>query len=133
MKNHNTTIIFISTILLTIYLLLVGLFYPYKTTLINIQVDLWIVLLIMVIFELLSTITFQLRIIYTQKYIESKKEHYRFLASGIAAISWIIAGCLGILLINGNDSLTSALLKFVPVAIATFNGVFITLGAKNGN
>lgn len=88
-----------------------------------------IIFMIMFIFEIMSTITFQLRIWLTQKNKIS-------LAALIGASSWLIAGFQGIMLINGSidgiSDIFTFLLKIPPVFIATFNGILFNTYFKKG-
>lgn len=67
--------------------------------------------------ELLSTITFQLRLWLTSKDKISA-------AASIGATSWMIAGLQGILLIGGSNDSIQFLIKMLPVGIATYIGIY---------
>lgn len=74
-------------------------------------------LAIMFFLELLSTTTFQLRLWLTGKDKISA-------AASVGATSWMIAGLQGILLIGGSNDSIQFLIKMLPVAIATYIGIY---------
>lgn len=127
MKNKHLLII--TNLILLIYIL-TSIFWldNYKATLIDVKTHPVFILTIMFIFELISTFTFQARIKLTQK------SKYK-LAALIGAISWMVAGLQGLVLINGDidgmNNITTFFIKMPPVMIATFNGILI-LGVRNG-
>lgn len=80
-----------------------------------------LVLLIMFLLEIISTITFQLRI-----YLTSINRIQT--AATIGAMSWLIAGVQGMILINGTligmNDLVAFSIKLLPVGIATYLGIY---------
>lgn len=121
MKNKH--ILILTNIILFIYLLITMFLLRYNTAyLMDWEVHPTIIFLIMFLFEIISTITFQLRIFFTQR---NKIK----IAALLGASSWLIAGFQGILLVNGSISgiseMGTFLLKIPPVFIATFNGILI--------
>lgn len=128
MKNKH--ILWITHLILITYLVITMIFLRNNTGyLMDWKVHPTIIFMIMFIFEIMSTITFQLRIWLTQK-------NKIRLAALIGASSWLIAGFQGILLINGSiegiNELFTFLLKIPPVFIATFNGILINSYFKKG-
>lgn len=116
----------IPNILLLIYVIIMGCLgdkYDWNLNLAGTNVSLGVVLLIMFILELLSTITFQTRIWLTSK--DKIK-----LAAFIGALSWMIAGFQGLLVISENithlDNVASFFIKMPPVLVATFVGILST-------
>lgn len=75
-------------------------------------------LVMMLVLELLSTTTFQLRLWLTSKDKISQ-------AAGVGATSWMIAGLQGILLIGGSNDSIQFLIKMLPVGIATYTGIYM--------
>lgn len=129
MKNKiKKTYLIIGTlnILLLIYLIVIGIISyhsGWKAYILSYKVDLVWLLLIMFIFELLSTITFQFRIWLTSR-------DKITLAAFIGGLSWLIAGIQGLLLINGtiepfNNDLISFVFKIPSVFVATVSGILI--------
>ena len=121
MKNKH--ILILTNILLFIYLLItMFLLRRHDAYLMDWKVHPTIIFLIMFCFEIISTITFQARIFFTQR---NKIK----IAALLGASSWLIAGFQGILLVNGSISgiseMGTFLLKIPPVFIATFNGILI--------
>ena len=121
MKNKN--ILILTNIILLIYLIITMIMlWNHKGFLMDWEVHPTIIFIVMFIFEILSTISFQLRIWLTQN---NKIK----LAALVGASSWLIAGFQGILLVNGSISeiseICTFLLKIPPVFIATFNGILI--------
>lgn len=129
MKNKN--ILILTNIILLIYLIITMiLLWNHKGFLMDWEVHPTIIFIVMFIFEILSTITFQLRIWLTQN---NKIK----LAALVGASSWLIAGFQGILLVNGSISgiseICTFLLKIPPVFIATFNGILINSYFRKGD
>ena len=121
MKNRN--ILILTNIILLIYLIITMiLLWNHKGFLMDWEVHPTIIFLIMFCFEIISTITFQARIFFTQR---NKIK----IAALLGASSWLIAGFQGILLVNGSitgiSEMGTFLLKIPPVFIATFNGILI--------
>ena len=121
MKNKH--ILILTNIILLIYLLItMFLLRHYDAYLMDWKVHPTIIFLIMFCFEIISTITFQARIFFTQR---NKIK----IAALLGASSWLIAGFQGILLVNGSitgiSEMGTFLLKIPPVFIATFNGILI--------
>lgn len=121
MKNKH--ILILTNIVLFIYLLItMFLLRDHDAYLMDWKVHPTIIFLIMFCFEIISTITFQLRIFFTQR---NKIK----IAALLGASSWLIAGFQGILLVNGSitgiSEMGTFLLKIPPVFIATFNGILI--------
>lgn len=121
MKNKH--ILILTNIVLLIYLIITTIFlWNHDAYLMDWKVHPTIVFLIMFLFEIISTITFQLRIFFTQR---NKIK----IAALLGASSWLIAGFQGILLVNGSitgiSEMGTFLLKIPPVFIATFNGILI--------
>ena len=121
MKNKH--ILILSNIILFIYLLITMFLLRHQDAyLMDWKVHPTIIFLIMFCFEIISTITFQARIFFTQR---NKIK----IAAMLGASSWLIAGFQGILLVNGSISgiseMGTFLLKIPPVFIATFNGILI--------
>ena len=121
MKNKH--ILILTNILLFIYLLItMFLLRHHDAYLMDWKVHPTIIFLIMFCFEIISTITFQARIFFTQR---NKIK----IATLLGASSWLIAGFQGILLVNGSitgiSEMGTFLLKIPPVFIATFNGILI--------
>ena len=121
MKNKH--ILILTNIILFIYLLItIFLLRDHDAYLMDWKVHPTIIFLIMFCFEIISTITFQARIFFTQR---NKIK----IAALLGASSWLIAGFQGILLVNGSISgiseMGTFLLKIPPVFIATFNGILI--------
>lgn len=122
MKMNNLLIV-ISNLILLIYIVIIGAFgyiNNWNANLLGNNTHLFVLLIIMFVFELLSTITFQIRIWLTSK-------DRIIWAAIIGSISWMIAGFQGLLLINGsinglNDAATF-FIKMPPVLIATFIGI----------
>lgn len=125
-KNKKTyLLILILNLLLLIYISIIGTisvnndWYGY---IVGFKVDLWVLLITMFGFELLSTLSFQTRIWLTSK-------DRIIIAAFVGGFSWLIAGFQGLLLINGsinglNDLLTF-LVKMPPVFVATVSGILI--------
>ena len=80
-----------------------------------------VTLLIMFILEIISTLTFQARILLTAK---KDKLKYQWIIPAIACFSWFIASMEGLILINDSDTIIKFIIKFVPVGVATFLGVY---------
>ena len=121
MKNKH--ILILTNIILFIYLLITMFLLRYHDAyLMDWKVHPTIIFLIMFCFEIISTITFQARIFFTQR---NKIK----IAALLGASSWLIAGFQGILLVNGSitgiSEMGTFLLKIPPVFIATFNGILI--------
>ena len=121
MKNKH--ILILTNITLLIYLLItMFLLRHHDAYLMDWKVHTTIIFLIMFFFEIISTITFQARIFFTQR---NKIK----IAALLGASSWLIAGFQGILLVNGSitgiSEMGTFLLKIPPVFIATFNGILI--------
>lgn len=121
MKNKH--ILILTNIILLIYLIItMFLLRNHDAYLMDWKVHPTIIFLIMFCFEIISTITFQLRIFFTQR---NKIK----IAALLGASSWLIAGFQGILLVNGSitgiSEMGTFLLKIPPVFIATFNGILI--------
>lgn len=121
MKNKH--ILILTNIILFIYLLItMFLLRDHDAYLMDWKVHPTIIFLIMFCFEIISTITFQARIFFTQR---NKIK----IAALLGASSWLIAGFQGILLVNGSitgiSEMGTFLLKIPPVFIATFNGILI--------
>lgn len=119
----NKYILLLTNIILFIYLLITMFLLRHNTAyLMDWKVHPTIIFLIMFLFEIISTITFQARIFFTQR---NKIK----IAALLGASSWLIAGFQGILLVNGSISgiseMVTFLLKIPPVFIATFNGILI--------
>ena len=119
----NKYILILTNIILFIYLLItMFLLRNHDAYLMDWKVHPTIIFLIMFCFEIISTITFQARIFFTQR---NKIK----IAAMLGASSWLIAGFQGILLVNGSISgiseMGTFLLKIPPVFIATFNGILI--------
>lgn len=138
LKSKRTTLIMLAThfVLLSYILIISILADKINATwllgvLFNKQVNIGWVLLLMTILELLSTLTFQLRILFSAKFNKIKTFKLRLLVATIAGVSWLIAGVQGIVLIGDSDNLAKTLIKLLPVFIATFNGVYISLGVNN--
>ena len=121
MKNKH--ILILTNIILFIYLLItMFLLRDHDAYLMDWKVHPTIIFLIMFCFEIISTITFQARIFFTQR---NKIK----IAALLGASSWLIAGFQGILLVNGSitgiSEMGTFMLKIPPVFIATFNGILI--------
>lgn len=119
----NKYILLITNLILFIYLIITMiLLRDHSAYLMDWKVHPTIIFLIMFLFEIISTITFQARIFFTQR---NKIK----IAALLGASSWLIAGFQGILLVNGSISgiseMGTFLLKIPPVFIATFNGILI--------
>ena len=113
--------------------------YVMKIDMFGTPIDLWIVLMIMYVLELLSTFTFQLRIKLTSDYEISKDNKLIEIVPIIAGVSWMVSGFQGIIFLtalldegsaNDINDLGLAFLKLVPVFIATYNGVYSTMTLK---
>lgn len=122
-KNKN--IIIIANCLLGIYVTIISIvsyFFKWSATILGEQSNVFTLMLVMFLFELASTTTFQLRI-----WLTSKQKIK--LAALIGGCSWLIAGTQGLLLINGSiDPLIewqSFLVKIPPVFVATLSGILI--------
>lgn len=125
-KIKDRQLIIFVNILLLIYIITIGTIAVFNNWYMEILgfKNVWLiwVLLIMFIFELLSTITFQLRI-----YLTGKNKIRT--AAILGAFSWLIAGLQGMILINGSingihDALTF-IIKAPPISVATFSGILI--------
>ena len=84
----------------------------------------------MFIFELISTLTFQLRIKLTSIFEKTKEPKLQFIIPIVAVFSWLVAGFQGVLFINNNENIYTFLLKIPPISFATFLGVFLNLNQK---
>lgn len=73
---------------------------------------------IMFLLELLSTITFQLRMWLTGKDKITT-------AAMIGSISWLIAGTQAMLLVGGGNSPFQFLIKMLPIGVATYIGIYM--------
>ena len=113
--------IIVANIILGIVILCISLFTNYTSKLFDTTVNIGIVLLIMYILEIISTLTFQARILLTSK---KDKIKYNWIIPAIACFSWLIASLEGLLLINDSDTIIKFIIKFVPVGVATFLGVY---------
>lgn len=113
--------IIVANIILGIIILCISLFTNYTSKLFDTTVNIGIVLLIMYILEIISTLTFQARILLTSK---KDKIKYNWIIPAIACFSWLIASLEGLLLINDSDTIIKFIIKFVPVGVATFLGVY---------
>lgn len=126
LKKYNVKtkwLILIANILLVIYIIVIGsigIINNWKANLVGNQVEMIVILIVMFIFELLSTLTFQTRIWLTSK------EKITF-AAFVGAISWMIAGFQGLLLINGSinglSDVATFFVKMPSVLTATFVGI----------
>lgn len=130
-KIKDKWLILVVNIVLLIYIVVigsVGFVYNWKCQILGGKVDLIVLLILMFIFELISTITFQLRIWLTSK----SKIRY---AATIGAFSWLIAGLQGLFLINGSiehvNEAATFFIKMPPVFIATFTGIITNNVIKN--
>ena len=129
MKNKH--ILIITHLILIIYLIItIFALWNHEGFLMDWKVHPVIIFLVMFFFEIISTITFQLRIWLTQN---NKIK----LAALVGASSWLIAGFQGILLVNGSitgiNEICTFLLKIPPVFIATFNGILINSYFRKGD
>lgn len=113
--------IIVSNIILGVVILCISLFTNYTSKLFDTTVNIGIVLLIMYILEIISTLTFQARILLTSK---KDKLKYNWIIPAIACFSWLIASLEGLLLINDSDTIIKFVIKFIPVGVATFLGVY---------
>ena len=112
-----------SQIALIIYIIIIGIIgihKGWKANLVGNEVELIWMLIVMFIFELLSTVTFQTRIWLTSK-------GKIIWAAFDGSISWMIAGFQGLLLINGDitglSDIATFFCKMPSVLIATFIGI----------
>lgn len=106
----------------------------------NWRAPLWSIVILTYIFELTSTLTFQLRMKLTSKYEVGHNKKLIELIPLIAAFSWGVAGISGIIFftstpyMNGaaayDEALLVNILKLTPIFIATYNGVYTTLILK---
>ncbi len=128
--TRHTWLIIIANILLAIYIAIIGIIGYYRHWTSNIwsaKAEVVWILIVMFIFELLSTITFQVRIWLTSK-------DKITLAAIVGSISWCIAGLQGLLLINGDISglneIQTFFVKMPSVLIATFVGILANYTIK---
>lgn len=142
-KMRNRKIIkrlLITHIMLILYITMMGVLSIYKIMNVEMfgwEVPLWSILIIMYILELMSTFTFQLRIKLTSDYeIKGNKKLIEYIPL-IAGASWMIAGFQGIIFLTVGLTVNSqiseielAIIKLVPVFLATYNGVYTTLITK---
>jgi hypothetical protein len=116
---------------LVMYIAVVGIIYKeqnfYMTFNGSEPLSVWYMLIVMFLLELLSTLTFTLRIYYTDKSFK--------LAAVFGTLSWIIAGFQGIIFITGDINfginslsfLYSFLTKIPVIGLATFGGIYFNL------
>lgn len=137
MKNKNVLFLLSTNIVLFIY---VGIFFivgelnpspVFTGVLFNKTINLGWVLLIMCILELMSTLTFQIRINLTARYEITQNQKLKMVVPFFAGFSWIIAGLQAIVLIGDSSDLIKTVIKLLPVFIATVNGVYISLMWKD--
>lgn len=106
---------------LLIFILLISFLTNITGKLFDTTVNIGVILIIMYILEILSTLTFQARILLTSK---KDKLKYNWIIPTIATLSWLIASLEGLILINDSDTIIKFIIKFVPVGVATFLGVY---------
>lgn len=122
-QNKSKWLILIANILLLIYTIIIGVIgikNGWKADLVGNKVEMIVILIVMFIFELLSTLTFQTRI-----WLTSKEKIT--IAAFVGAFSWMIAGFQGLLLINGTitglSDIATFFVKMPSVFTATFVGI----------
>lgn len=108
-------------VVLLIFILLISFLTNITGRLFDTTVNIGVILIIMYILEILSTLTFQTRILLTSK---KDKLKYNWIIPAIATLSWLIASLEGLILINDSDTIIKFIIKFVPVGVATFLGVY---------
>lgn len=113
--------IIISNILLGVTIALISVFTDYTSKLFDSTVNIGVTLAIMFLLEIISTLTFQARILLTSK---KDKLKYQWIIPAIACFSWFIASLEGLILINDSDTIIKFVIKFIPVGVATFLGVY---------
>lgn len=113
--------IIISNILLGLTIALISVFTDYTSKLFDTTVNIGVTLVIMFVLEIISTLTFQARILLTSK---KDKIKYQWIIPAIACFSWFIASLEGLILINDSDTIIKFVIKFIPVGVATFLGVY---------
>lgn len=130
MKKKTKIIISIVNLLLVIYLITIAVIAEHNgwyCYILGFKNKLITLLIVMFIFELLSTITFQTRIWLTSKDMITA-------AAIVGSLSWVIAGIQGLLLINGEiyplNDIATFFVKMPPVFVATFSGIILNYEIK---